>query len=96
MTYKITTSNLHIEDSYLIEKRLFSRRLNSIKAIHPNSDVWKRSMKSLEREWAVHNALYSLGIEKERTRSVDLNYPQKWYVKFAYAVAGYILWPFIR
>lgn len=50
--YKITKSNLHIPDPYLIEKKKFSRILAQIKGIHPDSDVWKRSFLSLSREWA--------------------------------------------
>lgn len=43
-----------------------------------------RSKKSMIREWKAHNLLYKLGIEKDRTRNVDLNINQKWYVNWAY------------
>ena len=53
-------------------------------------------MKSLCREWACHNAAYSLGIRRGKTKDVDLDYPQKWYVRAAYWVIGSIVWLFIR
>lgn len=44
----------------------------------------KRSVSGMIYEWRTHNLLYSLGIEKDRTKSVDLNTNQPWYVKVAY------------
>lgn len=35
-------------------------------------------------EWSVHNLLYSLGIQKDRTKDVDLNINQHWYIKVGY------------
>jgi hypothetical protein len=46
--------------------------------------IEERSLFSMINEWRVHNLLYSLGIKRNRTRSVDLNIPQKWYIKVAY------------
>ena len=34
---------------------------------------WERSKESLQKEWLVHNLLYSFGIEIERTRDVDFD-----------------------
>ena len=96
MKYTITKNNLHLVDSYAVGKRYFSRELARIKGIHPNSDVWLRSYRSMEREWATHNALYALHLFRSRTKDVDLNYPQRWYMKVAYAVVGTIVYPFIK
>lgn len=96
MKYQITKNNLHIFDSYKISKKKFDSELNSAQALHKESDVWKRSRLSLKLEWATHNALYALGIAKDRTKDVDLNYPQKWYVKTGYAVVGSLVWLFIK
>lgn len=94
--YKISDDNLHIIDSYKVPKKNFVRELSSAKNLHPSSGVWNRSFNSLKKEWGVHNALYAIGIFRSRTKDADLNYPQKWYVKLAYALAGNIVWPFIR
>lgn len=37
-------------------------------------------------EWRAHNLLYSMGIEKERTRSVDLSINESWYKKIGYFI----------
>lgn len=49
-----------------------------------------RSNKSLIREWITHNNLYKLNLYRDRTASVDLNYPQKWYMKIAYFIFSII------
>ena len=43
-------------------------------------------MFSLLNEWRTHNLLYSLGVQKERTASVDLESNQSWYMTVAYAI----------
>ncbi len=94
--YTITQGNLHIIDSYQVSKKAFRRQLASIKALHPDSDVWKRSWCSLELEWATHNGLYAIGIARSHTKDVDLNYPQKWYEKVLYPIVGSVCWIFIK
>lgn len=96
MKYIITNSNLHLIDSYKVSKKRFDGELNRIKAIHPNSDVWKRSRCSMKLEWATHNGLYAIGIMRDHTKDVDINYPQKWYAKVGYAVCGSLFWIFIK
>ena len=50
-------------------------------------------MDSLRREWAAHNLAYILGIRRDKSADTDLNYPQRWYVKLLYWVAGTVaLW----
>lgn len=49
-----------------------------------------RSNKSLIREWITHNNLYKLNLYRDRTASVDLNYPQKWYMKITYFIFSII------
>lgn len=88
MRYSITNNNLHIFDSYATPKAMFRRELEFARRAHYKSDVWKRSINSMRREWATHNLCYAIGYKRERTKDVDLNYPQKWYVKLAYAVIG--------
>lgn len=49
--YTINRDRLRIIGPNDTEKKNFNGVLASIKAIHPNSNVWKRSMKSLKREF---------------------------------------------
>ena len=46
----------------------------------------KRSVSSMVNEWRVHNLLYSLGVLRNRTKDVDLNIDQSWYMKILYLV----------
>ena len=95
MKYKITDSNIHLIDSYLVPKRKMDRELISIRNLHPTCPVFQRSFRSLKAEWCSHNAAYSLGIARERTKDCDLNIGQAWYVVAAYWLFGALVWPFI-
>lgn len=46
----------------------------------------KRNISSMIYEWRTHNLLYTLGIMRDRTGSVDLNIGQPWYIKALYAI----------
>lgn len=94
--FTIDSSNLHIEKSCIVPKGWFDYALTTIQNAYPTSDVWKRSKGSLYREWSTHNMLYALGMWKGRTKAVDLNYPQKWYMKVAYCILGTIALIFIK
>ena len=95
MKYTITKNNLHIVDSYKVSKTKFEGELAKIKGLHPNSDVWKRSTKSLCKEWATHNLCYAMHLFRSHTKDVDLNYPQKWYEKLGYGIVGAVALLFI-
>ena len=56
----------------------------------PTFAIHHRTIASMIREWRVHNLLYYLDIERDRTRSVDLDIAQPWYIRTAY----FILSPF--
>ena len=94
--YTITNTNLHIVDSYKLSKKVFRPTLDEIESQKPEYDVWKRSKCGMCLEIATHNALYSLGLWKERTGSVDLNYPQSFIEKIGYTVCGILVWLFIK
>lgn len=94
MNYTLTENNLHIEDSWQVSKRVMDSHLNLFKQRHPDSGVWQRSMFSLKMEWAVHNALYALGLFRNHTKDVDLNYPNKW--EWLYKIIGVLVWLFVR
>lgn len=93
--YTISQDNLHLVDSYKVPTRRFDRELNSIQALHPSSDVWKRTRKSIKREWSAHNGLYMIGYKRDHTKDVDLDYPQTFWEKFKFTVVGIAFWPFI-
>lgn len=96
--YILTKNVLKIYDSHLISKKDFEDVLNSIANYE---DAYEtifefRSSHNMRREWAVHNFLYKLGIEQDRTRDVDFDFDQKWYWTIAYAICFPISWLFIK
>lgn len=96
MLYTITPNNLHVKSSFEIRKKDFERELMTIRSEHPDCLVWNRSIRSLVREWATHNAFYALGIFRSRTAHMDLNWPQGWLFRLGYAIIGVLVWPFIK
>lgn len=85
----ITTNNIHIENSYKVtSKSEMKEILYAIQHKHPECNTFKRKYNSLIAEWRTHNRLYRLGYKKNRTGSVDINYPLKWYVKLVYKILG--------
>lgn len=94
--YIVTKNNVHIEDSYTVPKNQFDRVLGKIKTDNPDCEVWNRCWWSLKFEWATHNFLYMLHILRSHTKDVDLNYPQPWYINWAYNVIGCLVWVFVK
>lgn len=86
---KVTSSdsNLHIEDSYKV--KLYSDMLYILECIDVGSlsrVFQERTYKSMVREWRAHNLLHSLGIQRKRTGSVDLNLGDPWYIRAVYYI----------
>ena len=92
----VSANNIHLESSFKVRKEDFERELEAIREQHPDSLVWNRSIDSLKREWATHNAFHAIGIFRDRTGHMDLNWPQPWFVRLGYALIGSIVWPFIK
>ena len=46
MQYTISSNNLHVKSSFEIRKKDFERELLAIRAKHPDSLVWSRSIRS--------------------------------------------------
>lgn len=93
--------NIHITDSYKVAKRdfekvLLGREWDAYAECNQSEIVvfQNRIHFSLKMEWACHNFLYNLGIARERTASVDLNYPNKW--EWLYIIGGIAVWLFVR
>ena len=93
----VTPNNIHIDDSSLFPRDLFNDKLFVIRRDHAADCLvlQNRTDRSLRREWAVHKACYWLHIARERTRDVDLEWPQPWYLRVAYTVIGFIVYPFV-
>ena len=96
MQYKITPTNIQLKSSFEVKKEDFERELLAMREAHPESLVWNRSIKSLKREWAAHNAFHALGVFKSKTADVDLDWPQNWLTRLGYYVVGVVVWPFIK
>ena len=96
VAYRIYGVRINILDSYLVSKRNFEKVLEEIQTYSQGHDVWSRGMKSLCREWAVHNLLYNLGLFKSKTKDVSLDFPQTKLTQFAYKVFGTIAMWFIK
>ena len=90
----VSDNNIRIENGYLVKGRAFGFVLNRIRTDEPNEVTSNRSNYSLSCEWAVHNALYRLGLFRSRTKDVDLNYPCR--LEWLYIVLGSIIYPFVR
>ena len=96
MDYTFSSNNIQLKSSFKVKKDDFERELLAMREEHPECLVWNRSIKSLKREWAAHNAFHALGVFRTKTADVDLDWPQKWFFRIGYAVAGAIVWPFIK
>ena len=94
--YSVSENNIHLDSSFLVRKDDFESELNALREQHPESQVWNRSIESLKHEWATHNAFHAMGIFRNRTGHMDLNWPQPWFVRLGYAILGRIAWPFIK
>lgn len=77
MIYTITDNNLHIHQSYKYSEAEMDNKLRYVRSLFPNSNVWKRSLRSLKAEWLAHNALYCLHILRSHTADADLQYPNR-------------------
>ena len=90
MKYKILSNRIKLFDSCFISKHTFQYQIDTSRNLHPTCHLWIRSDSSIKREWAAHNWAYSLGIKRDKTADVDLDFEQKWYVKLAYFIVGSI------
>ena len=96
MQYKVSPNNIQLKSSFEVKKDDFDRELAAIREQHPECLVWNRSMGSLKREWAAHNAFHALGLVRKQTADTDLNWPQKWFVRLGYSLVGALVWPLIK
>lgn len=88
----VSETCIRIENSYMCKNidEMYNI-LNYLKGLFPDSLVFKRSLKSLIREWKSHNFLYKMGLYKSRTKDVDLDYPQQWYHRLGYFILSILI-----
>ena len=96
MDYEVSSNNIKLKSSYEVGKDDFERELAVIREQHPDSLVWNRSIDSLKREWAAHNAFHALGLVRKQTADTELNWPQPWFIRLGYDLLGRIAWLFIK
>ena len=96
MDYEVSSNNIQLKSSFEVSKDDFERELAVIREQHPDSLVWNRSIDSLKREWAAHNAFHALGLVRKQTADTDLNWPQPWFIRLGYDLLGRIAWLFIK
>lgn len=94
MKIDISKNNVHIYDSYAYSKKAFDVIIDYAVQKSPDCEVFKRSRYSLKMEWAVHNLLYRLGLYRDRTKDVDLNYPNN--LEWLYIILGLFSWLVIK
>lgn len=96
MNYFVSTTNVHIEDSYKIGGFSFCKCLKEIRdnSIGETIVFERRSLFSLAMEWTVHNVLYKFHIKRAQTKDVDLNVPCD-HPEWMYITLGLLSWIFL-
>ena len=68
-------SNMKVYDSYRVASSYDQESILRILLFYENlyPSKWNRSLESMKLEWEVHNALYHVKYQRERTKDVDFN-----------------------
>lgn len=84
----LAENNTTIINSYKIKKiKDMKAILNKARALCGDFyAIKKRSIFGMITEWRAHNLLFALKIQRDRTRSVDLELNQSWWKKVGYFV----------
>lgn len=78
-----------IYDSHKTENRKqIMQILKQIAADNISAVTQKRTLKSLADEWIAHTRLYKLGIMRDHTADVDLEYPQNKLHSIVWSILG--------
>lgn len=92
----VTKNNISIEESYKVQKKSDMRNiLEQLKSLYEdehNNVLDNRTIRSIICEWRSHNLVYSLGLFRDRTRTVDINYPIPDYMNIVYFMASLFYW----
>lgn len=69
--------NMQILDSYRItkakQKKEIAQLMLDYNAANPVTPAWDRSLKSLIKEWEIHNNVYKTGLFSANTKDCDFN-----------------------
>ena len=96
MDYTFSSNNIQLKSSFKVKKDDFERELLAMREEHPECLVWNRAIKSHKREWSTYDAFYALGVLRKKIADTDLNWPQGRLTRVGYALAGGVVWPFIK
>jgi hypothetical protein len=92
LEYSISDTVLTIHESWQINSlRGMLQMIQTIRQEQESNDfhILLRTNRNILEEWIVHNFFYDLHVLRLHTRTVDLEYPQRWYFRVAYhLVAG--------
>ena len=84
---RYSSTNVHVNDSYIIGGKDIPSWAQRIKSVgEQNGHVYSRTTKSWINEWKAHNLLFKLGIERGRTRDVDLDDNESTFRRFCYVI----------
>ena len=93
----ISDTCIHIVDSYKLSKKDIKVIIDTlIQDYQGNGVIKNRSRYSILSEICVHNFCYNLNICRERTGSVDINYPINKLGEQIYKIIGPVCWIFIK
>ena len=94
---KISDTCIQILDSYKLSKKDIKLIVDRLMQDYVENTVIKnRSRYSILSEIYVHNFCYNLNICRERTCSVDINYPINKYAELVYKILGPLCWIFLK
>lgn len=93
LEYSISDTVLTIHESWQINSlRGMLQLLQTIRQEQADNDyhILLRTDRNIVEEWIVHNFFYDLHVLRLHTRTVDLEYPQRWYFRVAYHLVACI------
>ena len=91
LNYTITDNILSIHESWQINSlRGMALTLQRIRSEQAGTErpILRRTDRNIIEEWIVHNFFYDLHVLRAHTRTVDLEYPQRWYFRIAYHIVA--------
>ncbi len=100
--YSTTDTCITVYNSYKVSKKFFNQFLNELRRWDDTKDLTvlvNRTNRNMTDEWACHNFLYDidfLGLFKNHTKDVDMQYPLTWWEKIVYPCTGWLCKIFIR
>lgn len=85
--------NTHIEDSYQVTKRKDMKNVLVIIQNQLGEDyvVNQIPLSTQIHEWRAHNLLYVFGVQRKRTKDVDLN-KESWWRRMCYTILSLFYW----